>query len=407
MAKSNTLITGLDIGSNSVKILSARRNPQSQIMEALYSGSRPSFGVRRGVIVDIEGAAQCVREAVKDAEVGTGQRVDAFYVSIGGSHIFCTLSHGLVSVSRADQKISEEDISRVMTAAQTISLSSNKEIIDVYPREFIVDGEGGVKDATGMQGVRLEVRVLIVAGFLPYLRSLDQTILKSDFKILHRVPSVIASARSVLSAQQKEFGVAVLDIGAGTTSLAVYEEGDLVHLAVLPIGSSNITNDIAIGLKTEVETAERVKIESGTCSNRGGRKKKGETPRDKEAPAFSHKIVSKIIQDRVVEIFGLANKELKKIDRDKKLPSGIVLTGGGAKLPKIEELAKKEFKLICRVGSPQGFMNIEADPALSAVCGLVLEGAEIEDEGGRGEASAPLFKGVRESIVKFLRSLVP
>jgi len=407
MAKS-TIITGLDIGTSSVKILVASKKPQSGDIEVLYSGQKPSLGVRRGVIVDIDEVSRCVREAVKDAELGVGQEIDSFYVNIGGSHIFCAMSHGLVSVSRADQKISEEDINRVMTAAQTISLSSNKEIIDVYPREFIVDGEGGVKDATGMQGVRLEVKVLLVAGFSPYLRNLDQAILRSDYKIMHRIPSVISSAKSVLSPSQKELGVAILDIGAGTSGLAVYEEGDLIHLAVLPIGSSNITNDIAIGLKTDVEIAEKIKIEKGSCFCKGGSKKlKVESDKDKENLAFSQKAVAKIVQERVQEIFDLVNKELKKIGRDKKLPSGMILTGGGAKLPKIEELAKKEFKLTCKIGTPRGFLNIDDDPAMSTVCGLALEGIELEEDGSKGEESGSLVKGAGGAIVKFIKNLIP
>jgi cell division protein FtsA len=406
MAKS-PLITGLDIGTSTVKILVAVKKPQSSDLEVLYAGQRPSFGVRRGVIVDAEEVSRCVKNVVKDAELGVGQEIDSFYVNIGGSHIFCAMSHGLVSVSRADQKISEEDINRVLLAAQTISLSSNKEIIDVYPREFIVDGEGGVKDATGMQGVRLEVEVLLVAGFSPYLRNLDQAVLKSDYKIMHRLPSVIADAKSVLSAQQKELGVAILDIGAGTSSLAVYEEGDLIHLAVLPIGSSNITNDIAIGLKTDVEVAEKIKIEKGTCSSKAGTKKLKADAEKEDGPVFSQKILSKIVQDRVLEIFDLVNKELKKIGRDKKLPSGIILCGGGSKLPKIEELAKKEFKLTAKIGVPRGFANIEGDPAFATVCGLALEGAELEEYGQKGEESGSFVKGAGGAIVKFIKNLIP
>lgn len=164
-------------------------------------------------------------------------------------------------------------MSRVLQAARTISLSPNKDIIDVYPREFIVDGEGKVKDALGMKGVRLEAEVLIVAGFTPYLKATDQAVLRSGLEIYNRMPSIVAAASAVLSEQQRELGVAILDIGAGTSSLAVFEEGDLLHLAVLPIGSANITNDIAIGLKTDVASAERLKIEKGTCVFKGADKK--------------------------------------------------------------------------------------------------------------------------------------
>ena len=378
--------------------------------EALYVGHRPSSGIRRGVVVDVEEAEKCVAAVVKDAQLAAGAKIDGLYVNIGGSHIFCTMSHGLVSVSRADGSISEEDVGRVLQAAKTISLSSNKEIIDIYPREFVVDGEGGVKDAIGMRGVRLEAEVIIVAGFAPYLKNLDQSILKSDLEILDRAPGAIAGAAAALTSQQKELGVALVDIGAGTTSLAVYQEGDLMHLAVLPVGSGNITNDIAIGLRIDVEAAERIKIERGVCNFKGADKKiKIEGAQKKNAVAvFSQRAVSHIIQDRVIEIFDLVNKELKKIGREAKLPAGIVLSGGGAKLPGIEDLAKKEFRLSSRLGSPAGISNLDRDPALVTVCGLVLLGIE---EGANGSATSARFSaagsGLWEKIKRFIKIFVP
>lgn len=267
-----SIVCGLDVGTSSIKILVAKTLGPGQT-EALYVGQRPSSGIRRGVVVDAEEAAKCVAAVIKDAQLASGAKIDGLYVNIGGSHIFCTMSHGLVSVSRADGSISEEDVGRVLQAAKTISLSSNKEIIDIYPREFVVDGEGGVRDAIGMRGVRLEAEVIIVAGFAPYLKNLDQSIIKSDAEILDRMPGGIAGAAAALTAQQKELGVALVDIGAGTTSLAVYQEGDLLYLAVLPVGSDNITNDIAIGLRIDVEAAERIKIERGVCNFKGADKK--------------------------------------------------------------------------------------------------------------------------------------
>ncbi|UMX47697.1 MAG: cell division protein FtsA [Candidatus Nealsonbacteria bacterium DGGOD1a] len=437
MAKFPILITGLDIGTSSIKIVVAQKKAAGEGLDTIYAGQRPSRGVRRGVVVDVEAAARCVQEVVKDAELAVGRKLPGAYISVGGSHIFCTPSHGLVSVSRADGNISAEDVDRVLQAARTISLSSNKEIVDVYPREFAVDGESGVKDAIGMRGVRLEAEVLIVAGFTPYLRNSDQTVLKGGLEILNRAPSVIAAAAAALSDQQKELGVAILDIGAGTSSLAVYEEGDLLHMAVLPVGSSNITNDIAIGAKTDIETAERLKIEKGICVFKGGDKKiylsaeqGGEEAkehssnagqpsfsrnlggssrgRDGGAAIFSQRLISKIIQERVAEIFELANKELKKISRDKKLPAGIVLTGGGVKLPRIEELARKTFQLTVSVGVPRGFDNIDQDPALAAACGLAAAGwKEQEDESGGVSPRFSMNGNGWDKIKKFFKIFIP
>jgi cell division protein FtsA len=381
MSKSS-IVCGLDIGSGSIKILVAQTKGLGET-EALYIGQRPSSGIRRGVIVDVEEVSNTIGAVVRDAQLASKQKISGLCANIGGSHIFCTMSHGLVSVSRADGSISEEDMGRVLQAAKTISLSSNKEIVAIYPREYVVDGEGGVKDALGMKGVRLEAEALILAGFAPYLKNLEQSILKADLEILDRIPSAIAGAAAALSPSKKELGAALVDIGAGTTSVAVYQEGDLLHLAVLPIGSANITNDIAIGLRVDIETAERIKIERGTCVFKGADKKiKIENANRKNPPdIFSQRAVSKIIQDRVTEIFELVNKELKKTGWEAKLPAGIVLAGGGAKLDGIVELAQKEFRLSCCLGVPQGVSNLDQDPALINVCGLALSQIEESQTG--------------------------
>ena len=382
------LITGLDIGTSAIKILVAQKSLNSEL-EVISQIQEPAAGIRRGVVIDTDEVSNILQNSLEKVKTETGARINSVYANVGGSHTFSIPSHGLVSVSRADQKISEEDINRVLQAAQTFSLPSNKEIFDVLPREFIVDGEKGIKEALGMQGVRLEAEVLVLGGFSPYLKNSTQAILDSNLQILDITPSPIASAKACLTPRQKELGVALLDIGAGTSSLAVFEEGDLIHLAVFPIGSANITNDIAIGLKTDIDIAERIKIEYGSCFL-GGKKASGPAGptarREKievgepEPLVFSKKQLTGIIEARVSEIFGEINKELKKISREKLLPAGVVLTGGGSKLPKIVEFAKKELRLPCRLGKPQGFLNLEKDPSLSAVCGLVLEGADLETD---------------------------
>ncbi len=376
------LITGLDIGTSTIKALVAQKSSNTEL-EVISQVQEPVSGTRKGVVINTEEVSNILENVLERVKTETGARINSVYLNVGGSHIFSTSSHGLVSVSRADQKISEEDVNRVLQAAQTFSLPSNKEIFDVLPREFIVDGEKGIKEALGMQGVRLEAEVLVLGGFSPYLKNLTQAVLNSDLQILDMIPSPIASARACLSPRQKELGVAILDIGAGTSGLAVFEEGDLIHLAIFPIGSGNITNDIAIGLKTDIDVAERIKIEHGSClliSTKAARKKEKIEIGEPEPLVFSQKQLVNIIEARVSEIFDQANKELKKISREKLLPAGVILTGGGSKLPKIVELAKKELKLPCRLGKPQGFLDFEKDPSLATVCGLVLEGADLETE---------------------------
>jgi len=406
----NHIITGLDIGTGSIKILVANLESGEEKLEALSLVRENSFGVRRGVVVNVEGVSNILQNSLSRIKEDVGFKINSAYVNVDGSHLFSLPSRGTIAVSRADQKISEEDINRVLQAAQTISLPSNKEIFDVFPREFIIDGQKGIKEVLGLQGVRLEAEVLVLGGFAPYLKNLSRAVTDSELQILDIVPSPIAAARAVLTPRQKEIGVALLDIGAGTTGLAVFEEGDLVYFTVLPIGSINITHDVAIGLKLDTEVAERIKIEYGSCLS-GGEKKTRLRSKEKieiegEAPlVFSRKALNEIIEIRTSEIFSEVQKELKKISREKLLPAGIVLTGGGAKLPGIVELAKRELKLPCKIGKPQGFQDLEEDLSFSTVCGLVLAGVDLIEE------SQPVIsefgKGISSKIKRVFKIFLP
>ncbi len=408
------IITGLDIGTSNIKTLIAAKKDEEPKFEVISLVQEPSFGIRKGVAIEPEKVSRTIQILVERVKAESGKKINSVYVNISGSHIFCTSSKGTVVVSRADQKISDEDVERVLQAAQTFSLPSNKEILEVFPKEFIVDGEEGIKEVVGMQGVRLETEVMVVAGFAPYKKNLMQAVLDSDLQILDIIPSPLASALAVLSPRQKELGVALLDIGAGTSELAIFEEGDLIHLAVLPIGSANITNDIAIGLKIDIDTAELIKIEHGCCILKGVNKKPTLRKREKietegeEPLIFSRKLLTGIIEARVSEIFDQCQKELKKIGKLGLLPAGVVLTGGGAKLPRIVDLAKKELKLPCRIGKPSGFSGLEDDPSFATVCGLVLRGFDLE--GGKnwqGSRSSWSSGGVGDKIKKIFKIFIP
>jgi len=406
MAKPS-IVTGLDIGTSKIKVLVAQKEIGKEDLKVLSLIQEPAFGIRKGVIINVDEASKVIQIAIDRAKSECGQKIDSVFVNINGSHIFVTSSHGTVAVSRADQKISEEDISRVLQAAQTFSLPSNKEVLDVFPKEFIVDGQKQIKEACGMQGMRLEAEVLILGAFSPYFKNLTQAVLDSNLQILDVIPSPIAAARACLNPRQKELGVALLDIGAGTSSLAVFEENDLIHTAIFPIGSGHITNDIAIGLRTDIDIAEKIKIEFGSCLFQGGRKKeKIGASGAEESLIFSQKKVIEIIEARVSEIFGEIQKELKKISRQGLLPAGIVLTGGGAKLPKIVELAKKELKSPCRIGRISGFPELEDDPELATVCGLVLMGSDSEGE--INESMLKFFnKGIGNIFKKIFKMFIP
>jgi len=378
MARSQ-IITGIDIGTGGIKILTVTTDKKESDPEVLGITQAPVLGIRKGTVINVEEVSNSLRSALEEFQDLVGQKIDSAVINLSGSHIFVTPSKGVVVVSRADQKISQEDIERVMQAAQTFSLPSNKEILEVLPREFIIDGEKGIKEPFGLQGVRLEVEILALGGFSPYIKNLTKAVLNSGIQISDIAISPLASSRSILTPRQKELGVALLDIGAGTSGLAVFEEGDLVHTAIFPVGSAHITNDIAVGLKTDIDTAERIKIEFGSCLWKASKKKEKIKKIGKEEPlTFSQKMLGNIIEARMSEIFDLTNKELKKISLQGKLPSGIVLTGGGVKLPRIVEFAKKELKLPCQIGYPSEIAGLEKDPALSSVSGLVLRGIDLE-----------------------------
>jgi len=395
-----SIITGLDIGTSKIKVLLVSQSKDGKL-ELVLKEEENSEGVRRGVTIDPERVSNILEGLFPKISEEVGQKVNSVYVNLGGSHIFCTPSHGLVSVSRADQKISEEDINRVLKEAQAINLSSNKEIFDVLPKEFIVDGERGIKEPLGLQGVRLEADVLALGGFSPYLQNTKKAVLDADLEILDMVPNPLAAAGAVLTAKQKELGVALLDIGAGTTGFAVFEEGNLLHLAVLPVGSNNITNDIVIGLKIDAEIAERIKIEYGASIFKGKNVHQKIDIGEETPLIFSQKFLTKIVEDRILEMFEEVNKELKKIGRERKLVGGIVLTGGGASLPKIAELAREKFHLPSRVGKPKGILGLDDDPGLATVCGLVLGGADFERKTSESK------EGLGSKIKKIFKIFIP
>jgi len=401
MSRGN-IVTGLDIGTHSIKALVAQRKGKD--WEILSYAEVPSFGLRKGAVVSVEETSKNVQMIISGIEKDCNRRVGSVSVNIGGSHLYVTPSDGIISVSRADQVISREDIDRVLQATKAINISKNDEVLEVIPREYIIDDQKGIKNPEGLTGVRLEAKVLLLCYFQSSFTNLTQAVLNSRLQIKDVVPSVLAAAKAVLTPQQKELGVALIDIGANTTSLAVFEEGDLLHMAVFPIGSANITNDIAIGLKTEIAIAESVKKQHGTCIFNKSEKDKKDQSRKKievfdksSALNFTKKDLVDIIEPRVSEILDLVQKELKRINKQGLLPAGVVLTGGGAKLPKIKEFTKETLKLACEIGMPKGIIGLQDDPALSTVVGLALEGVDFDPEegilGGAGKLGS-MFKKI-------------
>jgi cell division protein FtsA len=406
----SNIITGLDIGTGTIKGLAVVKRQNASGFDVAAQAEKHSLGIRKGTIMDSEEVSKNIKWVLNNLQQKCEDRIENVYVNLNGGHIFCLSSRGSVVISRADQKISQEDIDRVIESAKTFSLAKNNEILSVFPKEYIVDDQKKIKKPLGIKGVRLETEVVVLCAFAPYIKNLTEAVLNSELQIEDIVPSALAAGKAVLSDEQKELGVVVVDIGAGSTSLAVYNEGDLIHSAVIPIGSSLITQDIAIGLQTEIDVAEEIKNKFGSCALTSSNKNKKEKI-DVEGSSplvFSRKMLEHIVKSRVSEIFSLVQKELKKISPQPTLPAGIVLTGGGAKISKIVDLAKKEFKLPVKIGRPKFFSELNEDTRMSVLCGLAMEGADAMDQESDKRIRVPnIFKQILEKLKKFLKSFIP
>ncbi len=398
------IIAACDVGTGTVKTIIVQKEPEEAGYKVLGKSENVSSGVRKGVVQDPERVGRIIKDTMEEAKGEAGKEVEEVYANINGVHIFCIASKGLISVSRADQEISREDVDRVIEAAKTFSLPQNKEILEIIPREYVIDKQEGIKDPVGLQGVRLETEIVALGGFVSYSRNLSQAILNADLQANDLVLDPIATARAVLTTQEKELGALVVNLGAGTTGISVYDEGNLLHTAVFPVGTNNIRNDIAIGLKVDVETAEFIKnkFSSSILGERSTKKEKIKLTSGEEV-SFKRNEIKKIAEPRMNEIFDAIQKELKQISKHKDLPGGVVLTGGGAKIPHLKEMAKKKLGLPCRIGAPRRFFPLEEDTSFSSVCGLVLCGMDFEEE----EKKPVNVKGFLEKIKKVFKVFMP
>lgn len=386
MAKDETIV-GLDIGSHKIRALVARPpDEENQKPQIIGFGEALSQGIRKGVIVDVEDAVSSISEALEKAERTAGIPIEHATVSVSGSHISSQKSKGVIAVSRADSEITEEDIGRALDAASAISVPPNHEILHVLPLSFTVDDQLGIKDPVGMTGIRLEVEALIVEGSVSFIKNLTKCIHRVHLDLDALVVAPLASSMSVLSKRQKELGVVSIDIGAGTTGIAVYEEGDVIHASIIPVGSDHITNDLAIGLRTSIEIAEKIKVSYGSAMSHEISEEEeidlSKLNKEEEA-VIARKRVAEIIEARLSEIFSLINKDLKKLGRAGKLPGGAVITGGGSKIPGLVDLAKEELSLPAQIGFPEnipGITDAIDDPVYATSQGLVMWSLKNLDE---------------------------
>lgn len=375
-----TLISGLDIGSTAIRLAVAQSSPHEHL-QIVGLAEVPSEGIHKGVVTSIEDAVSAISACLEKAERLTGTPIEHAWIGINGSHILAQSSHGVIAVAKPNGEIGEDDVNRVVEAAQAVASPPNYEILHVLPRSFAVDSQGGIKDPVGMTGVRLEVEAQIIQGQSAQIKNLTKCVYRTGVDIDDLVLAILANAEVVLSKRQKELGVVAVNIGGATTSLLVCEDGDALHAAVLPVGAGHITNDLAIGLRTSIDIAEKLKVDYGHAvpDEVGKREEINLGDFSPEEGTVSRREVADIIEARLEEIFDLVDRELQKLDRSGKLPAGVVLTGGGAKLSGIVDVAKRKLRLPASIGYPLEVASpLERvnDLSFTTALGLVRWGAQ-------------------------------
>ena len=370
MVKKN-LVCGMDIGTSHVRAIVGEINLDGSI-NVIGVGTSPSDGLKKGVIVDLDKTVEAITHAVEEAERMVGTAIPSAFLGIVGSQVGLVNNRGVVAVSGDDKEITEDDVERVLQAARVIALPPDREIIDVIPREFIVDGYDGIRDPIGMVGVRLEVDAMIITGMVTSIRNLVRCVERAGLEIDGMVLNSLANAEIALSRDEKELGSILIDIGGGTTEVSVFQHGHIKNIAVIPVGGDYITNDIAVGLKTTLQMAEKLKLEHGSVVP-------GLVPENamvelpqlagKEARKIPLRDLAMIIEPRIVEILHIAAQELENMGFREPLPAGIVLTGGVALTRGMVELTEQVFGSTARVAQP-GYVGVKS-PIYSTAVGII------------------------------------
>ena len=379
MARKTRYVVGLDVGTTKTCTIICEVNDEGGL-EVAGVGSAESRGLRRGVVVNLDGAVSAIKKSVEEAERSAGTAVESVFVGLSGGHIRSFNSQGAVAVTAESREIGRADIRRVLETAKAMSLPSDREIVHVLPQEFVVDGQDGVGDPLGLLGTRLEVNCHIVTGSTTAAQNIVTAVNRSGLIVADTILQQLASAESILSDDDKELGVALIDVGGGTTDLAVYAQGGLRHSSVLPLGGDQITNDIAVGLRTSILEAEKIKRDHGCALSilvKEDVEFEVSSVAGRQAKSISKRILCEIIQPRMEEILALVQEDIRQAGYERLLGAGVVVTGGTARLEGVVELAEQIFDLPVRPGSPRGLENMDGPliaPAYSTAVGLVLYG---------------------------------
>ena len=378
MQESSSYAVGLDIGTTKVRTVVAHIDSSTGVPTIVGIGQAANTGMRKGVVVNLQGPGQAIDAALGEAERMSGYQVHGATMSVNGAHILTTHTDGMVAVGGADHEITLDDLERIKDVATLGKIPANRDTLDVVAHAYKLDGQDNIKDPLGMTGTRLEIDAHVVSALTPYLMNVEKAADSAQVQPHAVVPTAMAAAHAVLSEQQRENGVAVIDFGGSTTSVAVYEEGDLQYVGVVPLGGTSITNDLAIGLKTDPEIAEQVKI-THACALGHTETATVTVKHGEDSSTFSTEDINEIVEARLEEIFEGVIFHLKKAGRAGRLPAGVVLVGGGAKLKHMAEYAKEALGLAARLGQPAGFGGVADDidtAEFATAIGLMLIDAE-------------------------------
>ena len=377
MSRSDSIVCGLDVGTTKICAIIGELNADGAV-DIIGVGTSPSRGLRRGVVVNIDLTVSSIKKAIDDAELMAGRRSESVFAGISGGHIKGINSHGVIAIK--NREVTTNEVARVIDAARAVAIPLDREVIHILPQEFVVDDQGGIREPVGMAGVRLEAKVHIITGAVSAAQNIIRCAHRSGLTVNDLVLQQMAAAEAVLSADEKELGVALIDIGGGTTDLAVFIEGAIQHTAVIPVGGDQLTNDIAVGLRTPTGEAEKIKKRYGCAlANLVNRDETIHVPGvgGRQPRVLAKSVLAEITEPRLEEILGLAKREMEKYNILRSVASGIVLTGGSVAIQGVAELAEQIFDMPVRLGYPvgvSGLVDVVNSPVYATGVGLALWG---------------------------------
>ncbi len=395
------LIVGLDIGTSKVAAIVSELTPMGEI-EIIGIGVSPSRGLKKGVVVNLESTVQAIRSAVEEAELMAGCEIKSVFAGIAGSHIRSLNSHGIVAIK--DKEVSQYDINRVIDSARAVAIPADQKILHILPQEFVIDLQDGIKEPIGMSGIRLEAKVHMVTGSVSAAQNIIKCIRRCDLEVSDIVLEQLASCTAVLTEDEKDLGVCLIDIGGGTTDIAIFTEGAIKHTSVIPIAGDQVTNDIAVALRTPTQHAEQIKIQHACAlSQLAEADEMIDVPSigDRESRTIMKQNLTEIIAPRYEELLFLVQAELRRSGFEDLIPAGIVISGGSSKASGLVELAEEIFHMPVRLGGPHdvsGLTDVVSNPIYSTGVGLVMYGKDYQQEysvEGQGDLNEGLFEKMK------------